>query len=232
MKEDETIRQDALEFVKNNKNELIQRYSSGCIEIKKPVTLFMAGSPGAGKTEVSKSLAKKFSTKIMRIDADEIRAWCPGYNGDNAHLFQNAATKGVHMLFDYALSKKKCHVILDGTFAYFDALKNMQRSLGKGRLVELWFVYQDPQKAWEFTIAREAEEARHVNKETFIDAFIKSRNNAKEAKNKFKDKLTLNLLIKNTDNTNGELYLNIRADELDYKIKNTYTKEDLRKILI
>ncbi len=232
MNDNEKIKKDAFEFIKNNKQELINYYTSVCLTVDKPVTLFMAGSPGAGKTEVSKILSKKFLTKVMRIDADEIRTWCPGYKGNNAHLFQKSATKGVHILFDYALSKKKCHVILDGTFAYADALENIQRSLNKNRKVELWFVYQEPKKAWEFTVAREAEETRHVDKEIFIDSFFTSRENTKEAKKKFGKQLVLNLLIKNLDNTNGELYLNINADELDYRIKSTYTKEELRKILI
>ena len=226
------ISENAFEFVKSHKRELIDYYSAKCVTVSKPVTLFMAGSPGAGKTEVSRSLAKKFSTKIMRIDADEIRTWCPGYTGTNAHLFQKAATKGVHILFDYALQKQECHVILDGTFAYSDALRNIQRSLDKGRKVELWFVYQDPQRAWEFTVARETEEKRRIDKETFVNAFFTSRENTKEAKKKFKEKLILNLLIKNTDNTDGELYLNIQADELDYRIKTTYTKEELERMLI
>jgi len=230
--DDEKVEQTAFEFVKKNKNNLIEHYTKECAPVSKPITLFMAGSPGAGKTEVSKSLEKKFSTKILRIDADEIRTWCPGYTGNNAHLFQKAATKGVHILFDHAIHKKKCHIILDGTFAYADALKNIQRSLNEGRKVELWFVYQDPEKAWEFTTAREEEEARRVNKEIFINSFFISRENVKKAKKQFGDDLILNLLIKNTDNTDGELYLNIQGDELDYRIKNTYTKEELRETLV
>ena len=48
------------------------------------------------------------------------------------------------------------HVIIDGTFAYGNALENIERSLKYKRIVELWFVYQDPLKAWEFTKIREA----------------------------------------------------------------------------
>lgn len=226
------ISENAFRFVKEHKSELIKLYANECAEVEKPITLFMAGSPGAGKTEVSKSLANKFSTKIMRIDADEIRSWCPNYTGYNAHLFQRAATKGVHILFDYAIHKRNCHLILDGTFAYEDALNNVQRSLNKKRKVELWFIYQDPKIAWEFTIAREAEEIRRINKYVFIKAFFDSRENTKNAKVRFANNLTLNLLIKNIDNTNGKLYLNIQANELDSYLKGTYTEETLIDILI
>ncbi len=76
-------------------------------------------------------------------------------------------------------------------------------------------MYQDPKKAWEFAVARETKETRHVDKETFVSTFFTSRENTKEAKKKFDGKLILNLLIKNLDNTDGELYLNSQADELD-----------------
>ncbi len=93
-------------------------------------------------------------------------------------------------------------------------------------------MYQDPKKAWEFTVAREAKETRHVDKGTFVNAFFTSKENTKNAKKKFGEQFILNLLIKNLDNTDGELYLNIQADELDYRIKSTYSKEELGKIFI
>ena len=167
----------------------------------------------------------------IRIDADEIRKMCPEYTGTNAHLFQSAAVKGVNILFDHALLKN-INVILDGTFAYADAMKNIQRSLGKGRIVELWFVYQEPKLAWEFTQVREAVESRRVSKETFIKGFIQSRKNVIEAKRSFGDQIELNLLIKNLDNSPGEFKLNVQADELDSYLKSDYTEDQLSKLLV
>ena len=137
-----------------------------------PTTLFMAGSPGAGKTEISKRLVPRFKQKPIRIDADEIRTICPWYTGNNAHVFQDAATKGVHILYDYAL-KNNINVILDGTFAYNGALENIKRSLDRGRKVEIFFVYQDPLQALDFTKKREALEQRRVSREVFTDSFLK-----------------------------------------------------------
>ncbi|MCK5212144.1 zeta toxin family protein [Candidatus Parcubacteria bacterium] len=80
-----------------------------------PVTIFMAGSPGAGKTEFSKNMIIKLNNKydypIVRIDADEIRELCPDYNGNNSHLFQGAVSTGVNKLYDHVL-KKKYNVLL------------------------------------------------------------------------------------------------------------------------
>jgi UDP-N-acetylglucosamine kinase len=58
-----------------------------------PVSVFMASSPGAGKTEASKELIAEFeakspSTRVLRIDPDDLRCMLPGYDGSNSWLFQ------------------------------------------------------------------------------------------------------------------------------------------------
>ncbi|MEK7068467.1 MAG: zeta toxin family protein, partial [Patescibacteria group bacterium] len=70
---------------------------------------------------------KRFKEKPVRIDADEIRAQCPGYNGGNSSLFQKCADKGVNILYDFCL-KNNFNIILDATFAYGDAMQNIERS--------------------------------------------------------------------------------------------------------
>ena len=188
----------------------------------------MAGSPGAGKTEISKRLMAQFKQKPIRIDADEIRAECPGYTGTNAHIYQKAATKGVQILHDYALDKS-INIILDGTFAYNGALENIQRSLDHGRKVEIFFVYQDPIEAWEFTKKREELEKRRVSKEVFIDAFFKARENINEAKKRFGSEIQLNLIIKDYEKDLERLELNV--ENVDYYIEKGYTKSSLEQLL-
>lgn len=121
---DEELSIEAKKFIRKNKQLLIQKFANE--EIYKvdiyPVTVFMAGAPGVGKTEISKRLIETFQTKPIRIDADEIREICPGYNGANSHIFQSASTTGVHILYDYVLARK-LNVILDATFAYGNADK-------------------------------------------------------------------------------------------------------------
>lgn len=115
----------AYRWLKANKAVLIAQCANEveCLPDAKPTTVFMAGSPGAGKTEISKRFISRFEHKPVRIDADEIRSICPGYTGQNANIFQKAASKGVHILYEYAL-KNDLNVILDGTFAYNGALEN------------------------------------------------------------------------------------------------------------
>src|SRR3989344_1771087 len=97
-----TLEEKAFEAIKKNSSNLIKKFADPekYKSVLKPVSLFMAGSPGAGKTEVSKGLIKRFEVSPIMIDADEIRKLCDGYTGDNAHIFQKAANKGVNILFD------------------------------------------------------------------------------------------------------------------------------------
>ena len=117
---EEELRQskEAEKYIKEHKALLIEKFASENIYVPDvhPVSLFMAGSPGAGKTEVSKRLIEEFENKPVRIDADEIRSMFDGYTGANAHIFQSACTIGVHKLYDYVL-KRGFNAILDGTFA-------------------------------------------------------------------------------------------------------------------
>ncbi|MFT8392339.1 MAG: zeta toxin family protein [Sporolactobacillus sp.] len=61
--------------------------------------------------------------------------------------------------------------------------------------VTLYYVYQDPIIAWQFTKAREDKEGRVVPKERFINAYFKSRENIKEVKETFGDKVELNIVM-------------------------------------
>lgn len=232
MNDDELkLSEEAFLWVKLNHKKLIERFADTTEYIADtlPTTLFMAGSPGAGKTEISKRFVPRFKQKPIRIDADEIRAICPGYIGSNAHVFQDAARKGVHILYDYAL-KNNINVILDGTFAYSGALENIKRSLEHNRKVEIFFVHQDPLQAWDFTKKREALEQRRVSKEVFIEASFKAGKNVNEAKAVFGPKIELNLIIKDFEKDLEQLEINI--ENIDQYIKKSYTKDELEKLLI
>ena len=207
---EEEIKQseEALYFIKKNRHLLLDKFADKNIYIPdaRPVSLFMAGSPGAGKTEISRRLIEKFSNKPVRIDADEIREMAPGYNGANAYIFQAAASKGVNMLYDYVLDRN-LNVILDGTFAYGGSLENIQRSLDHNRDVEIYYIYQEPQIAWEYTKKREEIEHRHVSKEVFITSFFKARENVIMIKDGLGDKVELNIIVKNFEAGSEEILL-------------------------
>ena len=71
------IEQEALEFARAHKKVISKRLTDPSIYLanKDPVSVFMAGSPGAGKTEASMELLKKIGDPtVLRIDPDELAA--------------------------------------------------------------------------------------------------------------------------------------------------------------
>lgn len=205
---------------------------ANCGFCNNPYTFFMAGSPGAGKTEWSKNFIKaiaKNNQSILRIDADEIRELCPGYQGHNAHLFQGAAVVGVNKLYDYAL-KKSLNVLLDSTFAnYYYAENNTKRALEKGRIVYIFYVYQEPTIAWEFTQKRERLDNRRITANIFINDFLLANENVKKMKNIFGDKIILVVIKKNYNNETEKLLI---TENLDNCLEFGYTSESLQKLII
>src|SRR5580700_1505543 len=108
---------------------------------KHPVTIFMAGTPGAGKTEFSKSLLELFNTSAVRIDADDIRDMMKeiGYNGANAEKYQYGVGLAVNNLYRKSI-KQHQSVLIDGTFAYRGWRENIEMSLHDNRLIEIYYL--------------------------------------------------------------------------------------------
>lgn len=80
------IQKEAIAFIKKNKRFLIERLilKNRYWPDAQPLSIFMAGSPGAGKTEFSKRLIKENNINAVRIDADEIKTIIPQYTGKNS----------------------------------------------------------------------------------------------------------------------------------------------------
>lgn len=228
--DEQKIIAEAEVFIKSQKKELIKKFADPLIykPDSNPITFFMAGSPGAGKTEVSKRLIERFASKPIRIDADEIRIIFPNYNGSNSHLFQSACTMGVNKLYDYVIDNN-LNVILDGTFVYNAVFDNVKRSIDHGRKVEIFYLYQDPKIAWDFTRKREELEGRRVSKDVFVKSFVLSRENVNEAKVRFKEKIELNLIVKNFNT--GLEYFKLNIDNVDPFLDRIYTESELRELI-
>ncbi len=229
-----SLEEQAKEWVRENKRAIIDKFASlnDYPGVSNPFTMFMAGSPGAGKTEFSKSFIRDYdpATKIVRIDADEIRELIPGYTGQNAYEVQGAAAIGVEKLFDYIQDHHQ-NAIIDGTFADYDISRdNVARALHRNRSVGIFYLYQDPKAAWEFTKIREIKEKRHVSKAMFVNSFFAARENVNRIKEEFGSEVELNLAIKNFENKLEKLQFKI--DKVENHINIKYTREDLNALLI
>lgn len=240
---DEEIRAQAIEFAKHNKNRIAKELTDPVkyFPDSNPISVFMAGSPGAGKTEFSKSLISVLEEgeivakdcHVVRIDNDEIRPLIPGYTGSNSHLFQGATSLIVEKMHDLVLHRGQ-NFILDNTFSQYEkATDNIKRSLKKNRAVFIFYIYQKPEVAWKFTQAREIAEGRNIPKEFFIAQFLGSRITINKIFDEFKDELTISFVQKNfEDNSNESIYKITRGKEqVDRYIGEMYTKEKLEKCL-
>lgn len=224
---------DAIDFARKHKKEIAKRLTSldKYIPEAEPVSVFMAGSPGAGKTEASVALLNRYTVKnlILRIDQDELRSEFEGYDGDNSWLFQAASTILVEKIHDLALNQCQSF-ILDSTFSNYDkAAENIKRSLKRKRFVQIIYVYQDPVFAWEFVQAREKVEGRRVLRERFIEQYFDARNVVNRLKQEYGKAIEVDLLLKNLDGSDRVYKANI--DAIDNHIPEKYTKIQLEAAL-
>jgi UDP-N-acetylglucosamine kinase len=235
---DEEVRQSAIEFAKKHKNRIAKKLTNPAKyrPEKRPLSVFMAGSPGAGKTEFSKNLIeileKERERRVVRIDSDDVRPSLPGYTGNNSYLFQYATTLIVEKMHDLVLSKNQTFVF-DGTFANYEkARDNIRRSLQKKRLVLIFYVYQKPEIAWKFTDAREKAEGRNIPKEAFINQFLGAKETVKQIRREFRSEVIVILVKKNFETNAVEYTQEIKVNgDVDEFIQGVYTKEKLEEIL-
>jgi predicted ABC-type ATPase len=230
--EEIAIQQRALDFARANKKKIAKRRTSKDIFPPEqcPVSVFMAGSPGAGKTEASIALIESVDgPSVMRIDPDELREEFADYNGANAYLFQAATSVLVEKVLDLAIDQSQSF-LLDGTLSRLDkARSNVERSLRRNRTVQILYVYQDPRLAWEFVQAREAQEGRRILPIHFVEQYFAARDVVNQLKVEFGRDIHVDLLIKNNDNTD-RFYRN-GVDKIDHHVPEKHSREDLERML-
>lgn len=204
-----------------------------------PLTVFMAGSPGAGKTEVSKAMVETLEKgaqdvggrRVLRIDPDDFRELIPGYSGGNSYLFQRAVTKILEKVLDRAF-EKRVSFILDGTMSNLDVAKrNIDRVLKGNRAAQIMYVYQRPELAWEFVKAREITEGRNIPMEKFAQQYLAVRENIVKLRQSYGQDLQIDLLVKNTDSSEEFYEPRVTVEKIDALIPETYDYQQLIELL-
>ena len=226
---------EATRYVRDNAKKIIEQYADDDLPVaaNTALTIFLAGSPGAGKTETTKDLLRTFKAEsqmvnmIVRIDPDLIREDLPHYAGGNAHLFQEGVTVAADKIYNHCIKKNK-HLIFDSTLAIYDkARQNVSKALKKNRAVFIVYVYQDPLIAWEFTQAREAKEGRRITKEAFVDRLLGARETVHRITEEFGDAVTLMVLDHNLKTDYYQWHLAVKTADFDRLVKVPYSKEYL-----
>ncbi|KAA9181985.1 MULTISPECIES: zeta toxin family protein [Delftia] len=194
-----------------------------------PVSVFMAGSPGAGKTEISKALSAELGDGFLRIDPDDFRAKIPGYTGDNSWLFQGAISILLSRVLDCVFTQKQSF-LLDGTLSNLkQATANVERALAKRRSVLIMYVYQDPMQAWEFVKAREATEGRKIPPDRFVEQFFGAHSVVNELKVKFGSQIQIDVILKDIDGKNRRYMANV--SDLTVVAPIPYSSEQIMKVV-
>lgn len=232
--EEIAIRDWAVKFAKKNRTKICRRLTDKAVYLPEeaPVSVFMSGSPGAGKTESSKELVASIAdgnVYVLRLDPDDLRIEFEDYDGSNSYLFQRAVVTLVERSMDYIFRNGQSF-LLDGTLSsYLVAEKNIQRSLDKDRDVLIIFVYQRPELAWEFVNAREKVEGRKILPEHFVEQFFGCQQVIEALKDKFGKKIQVDLLMKDNDGSTRTYHSNVSS--LKPYLKPNYTVEEVNKIV-
>ncbi|MBW6441972.1 zeta toxin family protein [Patescibacteria group bacterium] len=228
--------EEAISWVKRNKRFIKDKFASikDYPPVDKPFTIFMAGAPGAGKTEFSKLFIERFyesekEKKVVRLDTDEIREIIPGYYGYNASIFQNAAALGMEYLIDKVYGDNQS-ALVDTTFGLkHKAISNVERALKRNRKVAIFYLYQNPQISWSFVKNRILQGLRYLPKDFFIKNFFLARENANEVKKTFKEQVVLAIFVLNEKH--NIIYYEFDIDNINNHVKIHYTKDWLQKNL-
>lgn len=223
------ISEEAVQWVKSHAKEIVEKFAGSYPRAEGgAISIFMAGSPGAGKTEFSKNLVailEKKNHRIVRIDPDAIRESLPMYIPGKAELFQSAVAIAVEKIHDHAL-KKNQHFLLDGTSANLGKFQsNIQRSLAKDRNVIVEYVYQQPFVAWDFTQKREEVEGRNILRSVFIEQFFAAYENVEKVKKEFGNRIEVDVIKRNIKT--GEYDIQFDVQSIAEYLSLGYTKEDL-----
>ena len=230
----DSLGDDARKWVKGHYREIVDRYVAGIEAQIDLVSIFMAGSPGAGKTEFSKRLLSRIPESgklIVRIDPDEVRGLIPQYRPGRAHEIQGAVALAVEKLHDHVL-RNNYSFLLDGTFSNYEKSRsNVERSLKYGRAVSIQYVVQPPQIAWRFTQDREKVEGRNIPRGIFIEQYIASRKTVDILKKEFGDKIVVDLIERDISKRGDDYRVRFNISDIDIYLDNKYSRKDLDDII-
>jgi adenylate kinase family enzyme len=234
MTKEKDISQEAINYIRKHKQNITKDLLVDYPSVDVPLSIFMAGSPGAGKTEWARGVVELLDGNILHLDGDLFRSILPGYEGNNSHLFQKAMSKLVSYIHDRLLDQN-ISFILDGTFSDKNRAKeNIIRSLRRQRKVTIIYIYLQPEYAWQYTQNREKEEGRRILKETFIQKYIGAYQTVRSIRAIFSNEEVEILLfnridIKSTKNLN--LIPITNTQQLDEVLQKVYNKEELEQLL-
>ena len=151
-----------------NKQENIQRVVGEFFSGQSRQAVFMAGIPGAGKTEFVDNLKlNPYFMHFITIEHDKLVEYLPGYQPENYYRYRSAGSTIVNHLLKRCLECSHSF-ILDGTLAHNAGLANIKKVLGRGYEVQVVYIVLGVAKAWDATQKREKVVKRGIEGEGFV----------------------------------------------------------------
>lgn len=218
------------DWVRKHRKEFARRLisSSGAVKSASPAAMFMAGLPGAGKTEFTKSWIGNSGLKVVRLDMDEIASQIETYSPKKADKYRKAASALLNRTYDKVVNGKY-DFIMDGTFGGGSAVQDIKRAIEHGYRVKVVYIYQEPKLAWKYTVAREKIEHRAIRPDGFLEVYYRILDNLKSLDALSLEGVSIDLVVKDAQNRTIKVHENISMKDIDQYVKVEYNKENLRK---
>jgi len=152
---------------KDNQNKVVQEFFKANKPTRGKIALFMAGIPGAGKTEFTQNAIQE-SPELISIEHDQLVEYIDGYKPEAYYNFRKAGSVLVTRILEECLQHGYA-LVFDGTLSHENGIKNINKCLRNGYKVIVIYIVQDTTMAWELTRARELVKKRAIEKIGFIE---------------------------------------------------------------
>lgn len=154
---------------RNNQRTVINSHVGIDTPRGKKVAFFMAGIPGAGKTEFVLGMRTRESPlkDFVIIEHDQLVEYIDAYKPEHYYNYRKAGSTLVTALFSHCLAHE-FPFIFDGTLSHDNARRNIKKSLEHGYETTIIYIHQDIKSAWQLTKDRELVKKRAIERMGFM----------------------------------------------------------------
>lgn len=218
---------DYQKWAKQNKADLVKKLIGSVKPVSmkdKPLAIFLAGIPGAGKTELIERLIEK-NTPVVRIDLDEVVKLFPDYLPERYYEYRSAASLVVDETVIYC-RQHRINFILDGTFGHPKAVANIESALKRHEVVIL-YIWKKPTLAWKHTQDRQVVTRRGIDKIGFIHSCKHVPENVREVQRKFGTRISIVAFRKDLEKDRFEIIEDRK--QIDELLSKSYNESDIKE---
>ncbi len=194
--------EDAKRWVKLNRKKVATRFFEQFKPLESKIAFFMAGIPGAGKTEFAENTIRESSPVLMPIEHDKLVEYIDEYKPENYYSYRKAGSGLVSEVFQQSI-RNGYAFIFDGTLSNKNGIRNVSKALKAGYEVYIVYIIQEADVAWQLTQARELVVKRAIEKQGFIETCNKINENLLRLFNKHKDETNFNMWIIHKHGSSG-----------------------------